>query len=111
MTDPTPNRTVVKLDTINAKTRRGGKRGKKIAPFVSPLSWTKSTDASSLILDRRGYSITKESYEELVDEVIAAREANLEKQNAMIDKDLELMGIRKRNIVQMRNAKEVRIRL
>lgn len=111
MSDTTSERKVVDISSLNVKSRRNGKRGKKLAPFVSPLSWTKSTDVSSVILDRRGYGITKESYEELVDEVVAAREASLEKQNAMIDKDLELMGIRKRNIVQMRNAKEVRIRL
>lgn len=87
--------------------RGGGKGKKKLPKWESPLSWNKP-GLPDKFWESRGYGQpTKEDFEEIE----KARIESLIRQNKKIDDWLKLMGIRKANVLEVRNQKVVVIKL
>lgn len=87
----------------------GRSRGKSKLPKWTPLlSWDRKVTVGDEFFDRRGYG---QPDEEDFEEIEKAKEESLRKQNEAIDSWLVVMGIRKANVLKVRNQKEVRIKL
>jgi hypothetical protein len=84
-----------------------GRGSKKLPEWIPVLTWG-SPDLTDRFWEERGYGDLTEDDVEFVTKVKAEALAN---QHRMIDKDLELMGIRIKNVKAVRNCKEVVIRL
>jgi hypothetical protein len=93
------------IDESEVVGRVPGKR--KLPKWEPMLSWDR-VQLSDKAMARRGYSDLTEEDVEFLEEHKASVLAN---QHRMIDKELELMGIRIQNVKEVRNCKEVVIRL
>jgi len=79
----------------------------KLVKWTPLLSWDSTYDISG-ILESRGYTdLTKDD----VEFVRKHKADGMANQNRVVDKEIELLGIRSRNVRAVRNQKEVRIRL
>jgi len=88
--------------------RRGGGKGKSKLPVWEPvLSWTKPNLSDKFWKDRGYGDLTEEDYEE----VAKIKAVALAKQHAYIDRELEIWGIRSRTVLEIRNQKEVKVKL
>lgn len=84
---------------------RGGKR--KLPEWTPILSWSRP-QVPDFFWEWRGYGQpTKEDFEEMEQDKAEA----LAKQHEYIDRELEIWGIRSRHVLEVRNQKEVRIKL
>jgi hypothetical protein len=101
------NRNVVDISSLNTKGRSGGKRTKKLPEWIPILTWG-TPDLTDRFWEDRGYGDLTEDDVQFVNKFKSESLAN---QHRMIDKDLELMGIRIKNVETVRNCKEVVIRL
>jgi len=81
---------------------------KKALPKWTPLlSWDSTYDISG-ILECRGYTdLTKDD----VEFVRKHKADDIANQHRAVDKEIELLGIRSKNVLAVRNQKEVRIKL
>ena len=81
--------------------------GKKKLPKWEPiLSWNRPTLPDSYWL-WNGYRLTERDYKIMAE----TKCESLRKQNEEVDKQIELLGIRSKNVRAVRNQKEVRIKL
>lgn len=85
----------------------GSVRGKKKLPKWEPiLSWNRPNLPESF-WRHSGYRLDEHDYKKMAE----AKRESLRKQNEQVDKQIELLGIRSRNVRAVRNQKEVRIKL
>ena len=81
--------------------------GKKKLPKWEPiLSWNRPNLPESFWRNS-GYRLYEFDYKRMAE----AKRESLRKQNEEVDKQIELLGIRSRNVRAVRNQKEVRIKL
>lgn len=79
----------------------------KLPGWIPILSWG-TPDLPDRFWNDRDYGhFTKEELEEIAEE----NAENLSAQHEYIDRELEIWGIRKRHVLEIRNQKEVRVRL
>jgi len=82
-------------------------RKKELPKWTPLLSWDSTYDISG-ILESRGYTdLTKDD----VEFVKKHKADGIANQHRVVDKEIELLGIRSRNVRAVRNQKEVRIKL
>jgi len=84
---------------------RGGKR--KLPEWTPILSWSRP-QVPDFSWEWRGYGQpTEKAFKEMEED----RAESLAKQHEYVDRELEVWGIRSRTVLEIRNQKEVRIKL
>lgn len=79
----------------------------KLEEWVPILSWSRP-QVPDFFWEWRGYGQpTEKDFKEMEED----RAESLAKQNEYIDRELEIWGIRSRTVLEIRNQKEVRIKL
>lgn len=99
------NRKVVRLDSLNVKSRGRGKGTKKLPEWVPFLSWHRPFPTEAM--EHRHYTWKEED----LDAVIASRQAALAKQHEKADKIVKILNDRKIFVQTVKETKEVRIKL
>ena len=89
---------------IVGRVRGSGKQ--KLPKWEPILSWNRPALPDSYWL-WNGYRLTERDYKVMAE----TKRESLRKQNEEVDKQIELLGIRSKNVRAVRNQKEVRIRL
>ena len=89
---------------IVGRVRGSGKQ--KLPKWEPILSWNRPALPDSYWL-WNGYRLTERDYKIMAE----TKRESLRKQNEKVDKQIELLGIRTRNVRAVRNQKEVRIKL
>ena len=84
---------------------RGGKR--KLPEWTPILSWTRP-QVPNFFWEWRGYG---QPTEKDFEEIEKTKSESLAKQNDQIDRQIEVLRIRKETVLEIRNQKEVRIKL
>jgi hypothetical protein len=84
-----------------------GRGSKKLPEWLPILTWG-TPDLTDRFWEERGYGDLTEDDVEFVTKVKAEA---LAKQHAFIDRELEIWGVRRRNVLEIRNQKEVRVKL
>jgi len=95
------------IDESEVVTSRRRNAQPKLEEWVPILSWSRP-QVPDFFWEWRGYGQpTKEDFEEMERQ----REESLAKQNEYVDREIEILGIRSRHVLEVRNQKEVRIKL
>ena len=89
---------------IVGRVRGSGKQ--KLPKWEPILSWNRPALPDSYWL-WNGYRLTERDYKIMAE----TKRESLRKQNEKVDEQIELLGIRTRNVRAVRNQKEVRIKL
>ena len=89
---------------IVGRVRGSGKQ--KLPKWEPILSWNRPALPDSYWL-WNGYRLTERDYKIMAE----TKRESLRKQNEEVDKQIELLGIRSKNVRAVRNQKEVRIKL
>ena len=89
---------------IVGRVRGSGKQ--KLPKWEPILSWNRPALPDSYWL-WNGYRLTERDYKVMAE----TKRESLRKQNEEVDKQIELLGIRSKNVRVVRNQKEVRIKL
>jgi hypothetical protein len=84
-----------------------GRGSKKLPEWLPILTWG-APDLTDRFWEERGYGDLTEDDVEFVTKV---KTEALAKQHAFIDRELEIWGVRRRNVLEIRNQKEVRVKL
>jgi hypothetical protein len=84
-----------------------GRGSKKLPEWLPILTWG-TPDLTDRFWEERGYGDLTEDDVEFVTKV---KTEALAKQHAFIDRELEIWGVRSRTVLEIRNQKEVRVKL
>ena len=95
------------IDESEVVGRSSGKGRPKLDAWIPILSWGTPNLPDNFWISRDYGDFTKEELEEIAEE----NADNLRNQHEYIDRELEIWGIRKRHVLEIRNQKEVRVRL
>lgn len=95
------------IDESEVVTSRRRNTQPKLEEWVPILSWNRPQVLDSF-WESRGYG---QPTEEEFEEMSKIKAEALIRQNEYIDRELEIWGIRSRHVLEVRNQKEVRIKL